>query len=44
MGETILIVALAVGMIVITGVVWWIENGPKKSETQNETVNDKKRR
>lgn len=44
MGETVLIVALAVGMIVITGVVWWIENGPEKSETQKETLNDEKRK
>ena len=44
MGETVLIVALTIGMIVITGVVWWIENGPEKKsikEEYNEKTGDK---
>ena len=39
MGETVLIVGLTIGMIVITGVVWWIENGPEKKNKEDNREN-----
>ena len=40
MGETILIVGLTIGMIVVTGVVWWIENGPEKKDVTEKHQNE----
>ena len=27
---------IVVGLIVVTGFVWWLENGPEKKETEDE--------
>ena len=36
MFQTILTGVIIVGLIVVTGFVWWLEYGPEKKETEDE--------
>lgn len=36
MFQNILIGVIVVGLIVVTGFVWWLENGPEKKESKQE--------
>lgn len=36
MFQNILIGVIIVGLIVVTGFVWWLENGPEKKESKQE--------